>query len=72
MKIKFWKGPSHSHRVAMVGFISAGLLGVILGIYFKDKNTILSSFGIIIIGVIFGGIQSIAWKQWEEQHKKKK
>jgi len=54
----------------MIGFVIAGFLGVLLGIYFKDRGTILSSFAVILIGIIFGGLQSIVWKRWEEQQKR--
>ena len=70
MGIKFWESPSHAHRKVMIGFIIAGFLGILFGICFKDKGIILSSFGVIFIGIIFGGFQSIAWKQWEEQQKR--
>ena len=62
MNIKFWKSPSHAHKIVMIGFVVAGFLGILLGIYFKDVSTIFASVGVIFIGIIFGGLQSMVWK----------
>ncbi|MBU1852946.1 MAG: hypothetical protein KJ957_02740 [Candidatus Omnitrophica bacterium] len=70
MNIKFWKGPSHAHRVVMFGFVIAGLVGLLFGIYVRDIGIVGPSLGIIVIGLVFGGLQSIVWKQWEERQKK--
>ena len=72
MKIKFWQRPSYEHKMFMFGCIIAGSLGTLVGIYFKDKNTIILSCGVILMGIIVGGFQSIAWKQWEDKRQKKK
>lgn len=70
-KFKFWKGPSHAHRIVMIVFVIGGFIGILMGAFLQDKEIILLSVGIIIMGFIFGGLQSIAWKQWEDQQKRK-
>ena len=70
MKIKLWDNLSYAHRFLMKGLIFAGLLVLIFGICFRDKELVLISFGIMAMGIIVGGLQSLAWKQWEERKKK--
>ena len=70
MEIKIWKGPSHLNKLLMIGWVIAGFIGILIGIYFRDRGVILLSIGIIVVGAIIYGIQMLAWKKWEEQQEK--